>query len=509
MANRLQAAIGPRGVSAWVWFGGLLLIASACVKPTAHRTLDRGSVTRERSPIPSPTDRAPQSPSLPQPELQLVEQQRLKEPPTHFEPTGRLLGVENKNRCAIFERATGRLVGDFELRLCSSWPRAVTTGECTATENPKNPEVEQLIAKSTALCQPSCGPIEAAQFSPDGKQLVVGYRNSPRLVVLSAATGHIERTVVLGDSEGLLPRGLVLGADGIIAITRLVHSDGQSDAYPRLMAEREKRNETEFRAYSFSSLTTTPRILPLPRKLLDCGWVTLDPNGRMLFVSSSGDGQVMLRSYELKTGAPGPFQFDGEPEVEAGGCMLEGTERWIPGPEPVWESIELYATHAEESKFYAWRLHLSPQRKKPRLERIEIPRPSFDGETPKCLLRGVAGEQARKAREQLYGVTSLDPSSRLRGVDKDVLERVSDGVRLQIDEEGCATTADGYYSCPAKAEWRWLRQGNDPQTARMVRANSLARYLYRPNLVSEFFDGKPLPPPTVPLIMTEPAQPAR
>ena len=80
--------------------------------------------------------------------------------------------------------------------------------------------------------------------------------------------------------------------------------------------------------------------------------------------------------------------------------MLEGTERWIPGPEPVEESIELYATHAEESKFYAWRLHLSPQgRSFAPLSASRSHGPPFDGETLRLLRAWQANRPVR--REQL------------------------------------------------------------------------------------------------------------
>ena len=94
----------------------------------------------------------------------------------------------------------------------------------------------------------------------------------------------------------------------------------------------------------------------------------------------------------------------------------------------------------------------------------------------------------------------------MRGLAKDEIQRVDDGVRLRVGPRGCLTTDTGYYSClPVAAERRYVI-GTDPLRSILLRGDQLAPLFYRPELLTEYLDGQPLAAPAKEMVLGLPPE---
>jgi hypothetical protein len=111
-----------------------------------------------------------------------------------------------------------------------------------------------------------------------------------------------------------------------------------------------------------------------------------------------------------------------------------------------------------------------------------------DGKTV-TTLHGKAASEA--AALQVNG--DMDSGKRWQGTGKDSLRRLSDNEELIFDNQHCAHTKAGAYNCMRKGTLRNFLLGTDPLSAPVIRGVQVAHLFYQPNLIEDFFDGKPVP----------------
>lgn len=467
--------------------------------------------------------------------LQLLTDRMMTLPPDRFEPTGRLFGLEDGERCQVFRTDGSGYLGEYPVAACKAWPAALRQRGASLDElQPREQAVEagavdlhlaspkgtgeavwrgaelQVWGGSLPLsryvprCSGPCRPITAVAWSPDGEQLALAHNADPRVLVIRARDGATARELPLAPGTAVLPGMLAWSPSGLVAVAGKVV---RSEAEPLVELGSEewtltKKRLPPLRAYLFGQKGRLA-TLAIDDVETDSNGVTLDPAGRYLFISGSGRRAVRsLEGYELRSGIERSFYFR-TPESTGKPARTETVRSaWLPGAHPLWETIEAHVPEEGERTYTAWRFYTRPALDGPRLERIELVEPPLRCESRRVSSDGrMVGPADPSDTYDSCGRNALDPSGRLRGLAKDEIQRVDDGVRLRAGPRGCLTTDTGFYSCLLLASERRYVVGTDPLHVLMLRGDQLAPLFFRTELLTEYLAGQPLAAPSKDLVL--------
>lgn len=473
--------------------------------------------------------------------LQLLTERPMTLPPDRFEPSGRLFGLEDGERCLVFRSDGGGFAGEYPVAVCKAWPAALRQRAASLSElQPHEQAIEpggadvhlaspkglgeavwrgaelQVWGGSLPLsryvprCSGPCRPIAAVAWSPDGELLAIAHNADPRVLIIRARDGASLRELRLSPGLSVLSGLLAWGPSGLVAVAGRLTPQGEEPVI-ELGSEEwtlTKKRVPPLRAYVWAN---QGRGVNLPIDDLERGSnaVTLDPAGRYLFLSGSGDHQAQsLEGYELRNGAERAYYFRTASDPAQRPARTETVRSaWLPGPFPLWETVEARVPEEGERTYTAWRFYTRPGLDGPRLERIDLPEPPLRCESRRVLPDGrLVGPADPNDTYDSCGRNALDPSGRLRALAKDEIQRVDDGVRLQAGPRGCLSTDTGYYSCLFLAAERRYIVGRDPLHTLLVRGDQLAPLLYRPELLTEYLDGQPLAAPPSDMVLGLPPE---
>lgn len=486
--------------------------------------------------------------------MQLLTERSLPAAPDRFEPGGRLLAVFSspghppgeapEARCQIFRTEDNTFIGEYPRSACASWPRGQRLKVTTLHDlQPKLSESEALsrkegrlaspnvsreavwrgseltilesagtrtILRHTPRCAETCGPITALAWSPDSESVALALHGESKIRLLRVRDGAAIAELPLREPDAVVAGMLAWGVGGPVAVAgqALRPKDEREPGLGSEEARSPRRTGTPLRVYVFPDGRPGPAPLALEDLARDENELVLDPRGRYVFLHGRNeDGAQAVEGYELR-GVLERIVFsrtDRKPgSRDTRTEYLPGT--WIPGPHPVWETIEVrISTESsdqsddviEKRAYTAWRLYTAPRLDGPRLERIEL-----DGPPPEpCQRRRVLpngrtlvpGEPSD--RYNSCTPNPLSPDGYLRGLQKDELQRVPDSIRLQVGGKGCLFSNTGLYSCLGGAAERRYVVGSDPLRALFLRGDQLAPLLFRPTLLADFLEGRELPSP--------------
>ncbi len=460
--------------------------------------------------------------------LQSVSEKTLTLPPDRFEPSGRLFGLTSGERCQVFRTEGGVYLGEYPLPVCTVWPEgrrisAPSMAELKPREQAVDPNAgdsrlpsptgkneavwrgaelqvwagSQPLSRYVPRCTGPCRPIVAVAWSPDGEQLALAHNADPRVLVLRARDGAIARELALIPGAAVLPGLLAWGPSSLVAVGGMV-ANPSDDQVIELGAEETtpvKKKVAPLRAFVWANQGRAA-TLPIDDVENRSNALTLDPGGRYLFLSSLGVHEAQtLEGYDLRSGFERSFYFHTAADLAQVPSHTETVSSvWLPGRYPVWETVEVRIPEEGERTYTAWRFYTRPELEGPRLERIDL----HDAPPAKCESRRVLADGrtigAADPRDTYdsCGRNALDPSGTLRGVAKDTIQRVDDGVRLQAGARGCLTTDTGYYSCLDLASEHRYVVGKDPLRLLMLRGDQVAHLLFRPQLLTDYLQGQPL-----------------
>lgn len=473
--------------------------------------------------------------------LQLLTPRTMAQPPDRFEPSGRLFGLEDGERCQVYRTDGGSFAGDYPIAACRAWPAALRQRAATLSElQPHEQAVEpnsvdlhlsspkangeavwrgaelqvwggsQPLSRYVPRCPGPCRPIAAVAWSPDGELLAIAHNADPRLLIIRARDGANLRELRLSPGLSVLTGLLSWSSTGLVAVAGRVAAQGEEPVVELGSEEWSltKKRMPPLRAYLW---VTQGRSSTLPIDDLESGSnaVTLDPSGRYLFLSGSGDHQAQsLEGYDLRAGFERTFYFRTAVDLGQGPVRTEVVRSaWLPGPFPLWETVEARIPEEKERTYTAWRFYTRPVLDGPRLERIDLPELPPRCESRRVLPDGrLVGPADPKDTYDSCGRNALDPSGRMRGLAKDEIQRVDDGVRLQAGPRGCLSTDTGYYSCLFLAAERRYVVGSDPLHSILLHGDQLAPLFYRPELLTEYLDGQPLAAPARDVILGLPPE---
>lgn len=496
--------------------------------------------------------------------MQLLEERPMPTAPDRFEPGGRLLAIEREGRCDVYRSEGNAFIGEYPAASCANWGRGQRTKVVSLRElQPKVSEREALASRQGRLaspdvsreatwkgteltvlesagtrtvmrysprCEKSCGPIIAVAWSPDGENLAVVHHAEQKIRVLRVRDGSSVTELPLRGFDAVVAGMLTWGTGGVVAVAGqlLRPIDEREPGFGSEEAPSPRRQGPPLRVYVFPELRTGPAPLALEDLARDQNELILDPRGRYVFLHGKNeDGTQAVEGYELR-GVLERIVFSRVerqgPKVNSRTEFLPST--WIPGPHPVWETIEVTITTepsesgdevVERRAYTAWRLYTAPRLDGPRLERIDMAGPP----PADCLRRRVLPDgRTLVAGEQFDRYNScvpnpIDPTGYLRGLKKDELQRVPDGLKVQVGHKGCLYTDTGLYSCLGGASQRRYVIGTDPLRALFLWGDQLAPLLFRPTLLADFLEGRELPkppqdqplglPPRLRIVQVEPA----
>lgn len=472
--------------------------------------------------------------------LQLLTDRMMTLPPDRFEPSGRLFGLEDGERCQVFRTDGTGYLGEYPVAVCKGWPAALRQRGASLDElQPREQAVEagavdlhlaspkgtgeavwrgaelQVWGGSLALsryvprCSGPCRPITAVAWSPDGEQLAIAHNFDPRVLVIRARDGATARELALEPGTAVLPGMLGWSPSGLVAVAgKVIRSEAEQVV--ELGSEQwtlHKKRLPPLRAYLFGNQGRLA-TLAIDDVETDSNGITLDPAGRFLFVSGSGRRAARsLEGYELRAGIERSFYFR-TPESTGKPTRTETVRSaWLPGPHPLWETVEAHVPEEGERTYTAWRFYTRPALDGPRLERIDLSEPPLRCESRRVFSDGrMVGPADPVDTYDSCGRNALDPSGRLRGLARDEIQRVDDGVRLRAGPRGCLTTDTGFYSCLLLAGERRYVVGTDPLRLLMLRGDQLAPLFFRPELLTEYLAGQPLAAPSKDLVLGLPPE---
>ncbi len=473
--------------------------------------------------------------------LQPLTDRAMTQPPDRFEPSGHLFGLEDGERCQVYRTDNGGFAGDYPLAACRAWPaalrqRAASFVELQPHEQALAPNATDVhlsspkgsgeavwrgaelqvwggslpLSRYVPRCSGPCRPIAAVAWSPDGELLAIAHNADPRVLIIRARDGAQLRELRLSPGLAVISGLLAWSTTGLVAVAGRVAAQGEEPVI-ELGSEEwtlTKKKMPPLRAYVWVN-QGRGATLPVDDLETSSNAVTLDPAGRYLFLSGTGDHQAQsLEGYDLRAGFERTFYFRTAADPAQSPTRTELVRSaWLPGPHPLWETIEARVPEEGERTYTAWRFYTRPALDGPRLERIDLPEPPLRCESRRVLPDGrLLGPADPRDTYDSCGRNALDPSGRMRGLAKDEIQRVDDGVRLRVGPRGCLTTDTGYYSClPVAAERRYVI-GTDPLRSILLRGDQLAPLFYRPELLTEYLDGQPLAAPAKEMVLGLPPE---
>lgn len=499
------------------------------------------------SPAAAPASAAPRptAPSI----LVAVPQRPLIPDGFRFDPTGRFIGHLRPDRpkgtaCEVWSLELGLFVGEVDAARCTAWRpgtcvdfRPPERGEAgpevagswrsrfgqtclswpireltaAAASSPATARASAALVRVRLAGQPelplrpecdgdACTDVVGLALSPDGKQLAIARQGQSQIRIIDLASSRLVTTLELGNREQVQPLMLVWGQAGLLAV---VAAPGQELVPPEHGYINSSRT-----VYQWSDLQLPPQKGSCGAEVNVTNAAALfDPGGRYLLMlqhfERSGDKFVVLDGRPLPPTA-GDFRsalsrtrpLGGRPYSRCDVDTQLTPGRWLPGPFPVWETVETTRTSCPDPG----------GEKVTRVARLLHTAPAFHRMT-QVKLEGGAVTAARHASSD--GKTVIPGAGqqplaagfadRFAGAGKDAIRRISDGEILYYPEDdSCFHTERGAVSCP---EAKSLRErlyllGPDPLTDEIVRGDQLAWLLYTPSLVDDFFAGRPLPPAT-------------
>ena len=254
----------------------------------------------------------------------------------------------------------------------------------------------------------------------------------------------------------------------------------------------------------WSSLTARPRIQDLNDLAERKGMAspratfTLDPSGRYVIQELSWRAGTALRTHDVNTDQPGPLGWAVNDNARSYYSLQYS--RWLKGKYPIWKSIESSDGTAAHQR--VWRLHTAPGARELTVTELEdTPLPAAskvldDGKTVVAEpTSGDLGPVAEPSTDAAAIEAATDPSHRFLGTGKNSLRRLADGEELFFEEYGGYRTARGVFDGPIDVVSRLVfRIGDDPGQGAVVHGDQVAALFYHPQLVDDFFAGKPLVP---------------
>lgn len=498
--------------------------------------------------------------------MQLLSERAMPAAPDRFEPGGRLLGILGDApdaRCQVFRTEDNSFIGEYPAAACASWPRSQRLKVTSLHDlQPKLSESKSLADKGgrqaspdvsreavwkggeltvlagagtrtvlrfTPRCTDTCGPIVAVAWSPNAENLAVALHGEPRILIVRVRDGVVQQELPLREPDAVVPGTLAWGSGGPVAVAGQVlrPPDEREPGLGSEEARSPRRAGAPLRVYVWPEGRPGPAPLALEDLARDQNELVLDPRGRYVFVHGKNeDGTQAVEGYELR-GVLERIAFSHKERSRSKPDTRTEYQpsTWIPGPHPVWETIEVRITTEpaeegdgviEKRAYTAWRLYTAPRLDGPRLERIELDGPPGECRRRRVLPNGrtlVPGEEFDRYNSCVPN--PLSPDGYLRGLQKDELQRVPDGVRLQVGAKGCLYSDAGLYSCLGGAALRRYVVGTDPLRALFLTGDQLAPLLFRPTLLADFLEGRELPsppgdqplglPPRLRIVQVEPA----
>jgi hypothetical protein len=222
--------------------------------------------------------------------------------------------------------------------------------------------------------------------------------------------------------------------------------------------------------------------------------LALDPRGRLAFFAQTGREVNEMTVLDFRSGKQSEaFHYgsagDHAPTVE----LLTG--RWLPGRYPVWETLEKTTEDSGAVKWKAYRVYTVPGARK-----LEV---ATGRRKPHArLMVAEDGKTLVQAKGELPlpGDTGpckgCDPTGRFLGIGKDTLRGVADAAELTFGPDDCVHTPQGVFDCkPEYAHTLVFRLGDDAASAPLYLGDRIAKLLFHPKLVEDFFSGASVAPP--------------
>jgi len=472
MRKKAKRPVGGSGDWAWLLTIGLLIVA-ACKRPTssiqdlgtkADAQVDgKSAVSQSRaiSPIASPRgpgfgDALTEIPQKPIPYAGLL-----------LEPGGQRAGTipyDQPEICDIWSLKWQAYLGSVPKKLCQGWhPANYTNANEDKERSPWDKQPPQVVD------------------APDGTLRARGARD--HIELLDAKTSALLYSLPLAPNTRLVPGLLHFGPQGLIAFAR---KDSSFDVegvevlhfWPSPLSPK---SASSVNTHVFPDHTSSPYGSE----------VMIDPAGRYVFVSQSIDRVGTWHTiFDVKSWHETPLSWAPLPNFissygDADSEFRKG--RWQGGALPYWETVEA-VTHPDDpatAKPYLiyWRLLTAPGDR--RLMRFN---PHPDGPLRVGKTKAMSGQPMTPAQVR-------ERTSRFVGTRVDTLKRLSDGEEVTLQEDGCAYSRRGSYSCTAKElSHRAFLLGPDQLTAPVVSGLQLIPLAHDPELLTHFFDGAPLLP---------------
>jgi hypothetical protein len=462
--------------------------------------------------------------------LQLLTDRTMTAAPDRFAPSGALFGVTSGDLCQVFRPEGGLFMGEYPSAACAVWPAAVRKGGASLRELQPRYEVQAAgtpdtrvpapvggreavwhansltvwaggkpVSRYLGMCGKPCGAIAAVAWSPDGERLAIAHSGDSRLVFLSARDGVLERELPLAAGFAVVPGLLAWSPSSIVAVTGPLQRDEQTAEFGSEEWTLHRKTTPPLRLYVWPN-QGRPANLPLDDLDSASNALSLDPAGRFLFNSGSGPHDSMtVEGYDLRSGIERAFYYRSAADpVQAAVRNETASGVWLPGRYPLWETVEAHIPEEGAPTYTVWRLYTRPDLDGPRLERIDLPSPPpAHCESRRVLPDGRTVMPAESSETyDSCGRNAMDPTGRLRGVGRDKLQRVEDGLQLQVGARGCLSTDSGFYSCLDVAAERRYVVGSDPLRALLLHGDQLAPLLLRPQLLTEYLQGDTLAAPS-------------
>lgn len=472
MRKKAKRLVGAPGYGVWLLTIGLLSFA-ACKRSTTS-VQDAGSgVDAQVDAIAAVSPSKPTLPMIPPrgpgfgDSLTEIPQKPIPYAGLLLEPGGQLTGTlpyDQPEICDIWSLKWQAYLGSFPKKLCQGFRQAnyVDVNE-DKERSPWDKQPPQVVD------------------APDGKLRARGAVD--HIELLDAKTSALLYSLPLSANTRLVPGLLHFGPQGLIAFAK---KDSTIDVegvevlhfWPSPLSSKSASscNTHLFPNYSHSSHGSD---------------VMIEPNGRYVFVSQHFDRIGSWHTiFDVKSWHETPLSWAPQPDLNSsyGDADSEFRKgRWQGGTLPYWETIEA-VTHPDDPvtakpHLIYWRLLTAPGDR--RLMRFN---PNPEGPLHVGKTKPMSGQPMTPAQVR-------ERTSRFVGTRVDTLKRLSDGEEVTFQEDGCAYSRRGSYSCtPKELSHRAFLLGPDPLTAPVVSGLQLIPLAHDPELLNHFFDGAPLLP---------------
>lgn len=243
-------------------------------------------------------------------------------------------------------------------------------------------------------------------------------------------------------------------------------------------------NEFAAVTYHFPS-PTTPPVRADHGDTVPGHQFLLDPLGRYLFMPFHAErAGFALYVSDLSRSVQTALSWGPVDRYSAVSSELRPSH-WLPGTHPVWETVEVLDTPGG-TFFNAWRIGTAKDQRGLQIVEAGEKDPDEASPGPRATPPAPDGGAASEA---------LSSDGLWVGLGKNALRRRADGEAIFLEEDGTARTDRGVFDGPLDlVDSLVFRLSEDPKRGPFVSGDQLARLLYHPGLVNDFFDGKRLYP---------------